>query len=291
MWAAYALLSALFAATSDPIAKKTLGASGDEYTIGLANFLFSVPILAIPFFSHKIAPLSPGLIKTLLAVMPFEISAAVLYYRALRLTDISLSVPFLALTPVFVLVTGYILLGERIRLSGAIGTILIAIGAYSLNLSDTKKDLMHPIKAIFRNKGSLLMVAVALLFSITSVMSKKAMLFSTPESIPFIYNLTMALAFLPLVLYRLATGRSRIAAGPKALPFYCILGLLSGLSAIFYFKSVALVNVAYAISIKRLSLLMSVGYGWLIFREKDVHIRLTGTLCMVLGVVLIAFNS
>jgi len=288
MWVIYALLSAFFVAASDPIAKKALGQSGDEYVMGLANFLFSLPFLAVLFFSYKAAPLSPGLIKTLLAVIPFEILAAVLYYRALKLTDISLSVPFLALTPLFVLITGPALLGEHIRPAGVAGIMLITVGAYSLNLKDAKTGFTHPVKAIFRNKGSLYMVIVALIFSITAAMSKKAMLFSNPGSIPFLYNMSVALAMLPLVLYRIISGRSRINSGPNALLVYCIMGLLTALSSIFYFKSIALANVAYAVSIKRISLLMSVGYGWIFFKERDIHIRFASTFCMFLGVVLIA---
>lgn len=291
MWAIYALLSAFFVSATDPIAKKALGQNGDEYTIGLANFLFSVPFLAVLFFSHKVAPLNPGLIKTLLAVIPFEILAAVLYYRALRLTDISLSVPFLALTPVFVLATGYILLGERISIGGAIGTILIAVGAYSLHFDKSTNNLIHPFKTIFRNKGSLLMIAVSMIFAITAVVSKKAMLFSSPEAIPFLYNLTVGAAFLPIVLYRLANGKSKITRPYKTLFTCFLMGFLSSLSVIFYFKSIALASVAYAVSIKRLSLLMSVGYGWLVFRERDIHLRLASTFCMILGVILITLNS
>lgn len=292
MWAIYALLSAFFAATSDPVAKKSLKNGVDEYIVGWATILFSTPFLAIFCFHPGAAfSLNPSLLKTLALVMPFEIAATVLYYRALRLTDISLSVPFIALTPIFVCLTGFILLGEKVRGTGIAGIILITVGVYSINIKDARSGPAHPIFAIFRNKGSLYMVVVAILFSVTSAMSKKAMLFSTPEAIPFIYNLSLSITMLPVVLYRMATvPASRPKKSLGTLLLFCLLGLLAAFSSIFYFKSVSLTNVAYAISIKRLSLLMSVGYGWLFFRERDIHIRLTSTLCMVLGVALIALS-
>ncbi len=235
-----------------------------------------------------------GLIKTLAAVMPFEVVAMILYYKALKLTDISLSVPFLALTPVFACFTGFLLLGEKVNAVGLTGVILITVGVYSLNIKPGKLsagDFSHPIRAILRNKGSLYMAAVAILYSVTSTMSKKAMLFSSPETIPFIYNLCISLSMLPVIIYRMAVvPKAGMKIRPGIILIFCIMGLLSALSSLFYFKSVALVNVAYAVSIKRLSLLMSVGYGWLFFRERDVHIRLAGTLCMVLGIVLIALG-
>lgn len=289
MWVIYALLSAFFVATTDPIAKKILAKNGDEYIIGWAIVFLSTPFLAWPCFAHGPVSLNWGLIKTLLAVLPFEVLAALLYYKALKLTDISLSVPFLALTPVFSVLTAFLLLGEKTKPLGGAGIILITVGVYSLNLKEVRHGFTSPFKAIFANKGSFYMVIVAFIYSITSVVSKKAMLYSTPESIPFIYNLTISLGMLPVILYRLKTRPRVISVEIKydMWPAYIALGFMAALSSIFYFKSIESANVAYAISIKRLSLLMSVGYGWLFFKERDIHIRLFSTFCMFLGVLLI----
>lgn len=290
MWVTFALLSALFAATTDPLAKRALK-YGDEYIVGWAILAFSTPFLALFCLLNKMAPFNIGLVKVLIMVVPLEILATVLYYRALKLTDISLSVPFLALTPIFSVLTAFFLLGERIGFLGIAGIAFITIGVYSLNLREARHGLAHPIKAILVNKGSLLMVLVAVIFSATSAMAKKAMLFSSPESIPFIYNLSISLVMAPLVLYRAHRHGTFINRDPRTILTYISLGLIAALSSVFYFKAVSLTKVAYAISIKRLSLLMSVGYGWLFFRERNIHIRFLSTLCMVFGVILILIGQ
>jgi len=286
MWAVYAFLSAFFTATIDPIAKRALK-NTDEYLVGWMLLSASTFFLAFYCLSHKMPPFSPRLLMTLLAVIPFEILATVLYYRALRLTDISLSVPFLALTPVFVILTALLILGERSGIAGMAGILLIATGVYSLNIKEAKYGWTSPIRAIFMNKGSLYMVLVALIFGLTSTISKKVMLLSSPESAPFIYNLSITIAMAPIVVYRLRNGLSVLNQDRRVVFSYAALGLLSALSSVFYFKAIAFANVAYVISIKRLSLLMSVGYGWLFFKERDIRIRLLGTFCMFLGVALI----
>lgn len=290
MWVIYSLLSAFFVATTDPIAKKILRHS-DEYIVGWSGIALSTPFLAILYFSYNTVPFNSDLFKTLIFVMPFEVIATILYYKALRSTDISLSVPFLALTPVFVILTGFLLLGERVKPAGVAGILLITIGVYSLNWKEARYGLSHPIKAILLNKGSMYMVLVALIYSLTSVLSKRAMLFSSPQAIPFIYNISLTICMAPFVLYRLKKGRSTINKDYRIAASFVILGLLFGLSSMFYFKSVALTGVAYAISIKRLSLLLSVGYGWLFFRERDIYIRLFSTFCMFLGVVLVLISQ
>lgn len=286
MWATYALLSAFFIAATDPIAKRLLRSS-DEYVVGWVALLASSLFLAFYCFFHKFPPLSAEFFNTILFIVPIEVLATILYYRALRMTDISLSVPFLALTPVFATLTAYVLLGEKTGPAGMLGIVLITVGVYSLNIKEARHGITSPIKAILLNKGSLYMAVVALLFSVTATVSKRAMLLASPESIPFIYNTSITIAMLPIILYRLRRGSSRMPAGRAAIASFLALGLFSALSSIFYFKSVVLANVAYAVSIKRLSLLMSVGYGWLFFRERDIHIRLYSTLCMFAGVVLI----
>ena len=48
--------------------------------------------------------------------------------------------------------------------------------------------------------------------------------------------------------------------------------------------------VAYAISVKRLSLLIGIAYGYLLFREAGIRERLAGGLLMLLGFVLIVIS-
>lgn len=291
MWAIYALLSAFCVATTDPIAKRALSKGADEYTVGWLMMAISVPFLVVYcLFNGGPAPATLPLLATLAAIIPFEIVAMVLYYKALKVADISLSVPFLALTPVFTVATSFMLLGERISLFGLAGVILITLGVYSLNLPEARSGLMNPIKAIFCNRGSRYMVVVAFIYSITSAMCKKAMILSNPQSVPFMYNLAITLGMAPLVVYmsRRSRGRAPVGSVKRGLGLsYLALGLLTALSSIFFFRALTASTVAYVISIKRLSLLISVGYGWLFFKERDIHIRFFSTLCMFLGVALI----
>ena len=48
-----------------------------------------------------------------------------------------------------------------------------------------------------------------------------------------------------------------------------------------------MVEVAYMISVKRTSLIFSVLYGWLVFKEEHIRERLLGCMVMVIGVALI----
>jgi drug/metabolite transporter (DMT)-like permease len=58
---------------------------------------------------------------------------SLLYQRAMQLSPVSLSVPYLAFTPMLLLVTSYFLLGERPSWCGVLGVVVMTAGAYGLN--------------------------------------------------------------------------------------------------------------------------------------------------------------
>lgn len=290
MWVLFAFLSAFFTAAIDPIAKRSLKDT-DAYTVGWLLLFLSVPFLFVFYILSGPVPISRGLLLTLAATAPFEFMAVAFYFKSLKITDISLAVPFIALTPVFSIPVGYLILGESVKPAGAVGILLMVAGVYSLNLKEAKYGLMNPLTAILLNRGSRLMALTAVIFSVTAVMSKRAMLYSDPAHIPFLYNLFMSLSFLPFMLYRFAKGKSAISSDSRTRLGYIAIGFFSAMSAICFFQAASMTNITYAVSIKRLSLLMSVLYGWIFFRERDVQIRFGSTFCMVLGVALIMLSQ
>ncbi len=48
-----------------------------------------------------------------------------------------------------------------------------------------------------------------------------------------------------------------------------------------------MVKAIYMIAVKRMSILFSVVYGWILFKESDVGIRMLGALLMFTGAVFI----
>jgi len=51
--------------------------------------------------------------------------------------------------------------------------------------------------------------------------------------------------------------------------------------------AISLTQVAYMISVKRLSLLMGVLYGYILFKETNIKERFAGTLLMIIGFAMI----
>lgn len=64
-------------------------------------------------------------------------------------------------------------------------------------------------------------------------------------------------------------------------------GIFNSVSIITNMVALSLTKVAYMISVKRLSLLFSVLYGYIMFKESGIREKLLGAIFMITGVLLI----
>ncbi len=282
-WFTYALLCALLLATADVCAKKALGRV-DEYLVAWGRLVCAAPLVVPLAPWREVAGLAPQFWLILLILLPFEITAIIFYNRALKTSDLSITTPFLGLTPLFLAATAFVVLGERLSFAGLIGIVLVVAGTYMLNVSRVRRGLLAPVAAIARNPGSRLMVLVALLYSITALLGKMAAQTAGPLLFAALYLLIMVVALSPAAL-RVA----RVDALKKAFrnPWFLLLGPCYGLMMICHLNAIVLVEASYMIAVKRSSLLFAIIYGRLIFKEQGFRERIAGGLVMIAGIVCI----
>jgi drug/metabolite transporter (DMT)-like permease len=286
LWFPVTLCCAFFLATSDALTKRALAVRHNEYLVAWVRLLLMLPCLLVLLVALPVPQLGPEFGRTILAALPIELLALVLYFKALKISPLGLTVPFLALTPVFLMVVPYLLLGERISLSGGVGIILIAAGSYALNLHRRSPGLLAPFRAILSERGALCMIGVAVLYSFTATLAKKAISCSSPLFFAGLYPILLFVCLTPVALWK---GRHELRlVGAQGLLRATLLPALFSLGeTITGVIALDLTNVSYMIAVKRLSLLMGIVYGHLLFREEGLRERLAGGGLMVAGVVLI----
>ena len=280
-WVSYALITAFSIATADAISKKALIKS-NEYVIAWVRQGYSLPFLVIAFCFIDIPPLDSTFWLTLLIAIPLDVTAIILYIKAIRISPLSLTIPFIALSPVFVIITAFVILGELPDISGLIGILLIVTGAYLLNVRATRHGVLGPIMAIRREKGSVLMIIVAGIFSFTSTLGKVAVMHSSPLFFGAFYP------FILTFIFTIITGFKGQLSGIISRPLIFLgIGFCMAVMMLSHYLAISLTDVAYMISVKRCSLLFSVIYGWLLFREISISERIIGAVLMIAGVVAI----
>lgn len=287
LWLPLALGSALATAVADLITKRTFG-DLSPYTMCLAIWLFAIPFLVVVglFLQWPVLDLTFWL--AVVAALPLEYLAALLYMRVLKVCHLSLCIPFLAFTPVFLILTGWLILGEALSLGGLAGIVLIAGGSYVLGLGSVRFTWWEPFAALAWEPGARLMLMVAAIYSITSALGKLAIIHSEPAFFGVFYpTLFGGLLLAGYPLNRSREGKtlmSRYTAG-------ILLGMAMAASIMCHVFGLSLAPTAYLIGVKRLSILFSVLLGGLLLRERPMLPRLLAAILMVAGVALIAFRG
>jgi drug/metabolite transporter (DMT)-like permease len=287
-WLYLTLFSAFFLATADAVTKRYLS----HYPAGeLVLVRFGVTaVLLLPLLLLQPWPALPAPFwGWVAALLPFEILAMWLYMKAIRRSPLSLTLPYLAFTPVFNTVTGYVLLGETVTLLGFSGIALVVCGAWLLNVdtvnSGSRRNIFAPFRAIASEPGSRLMLMVAALYSLTSVMGKGALQYVSPGFFGPFYCVLLRLV--ATVLF----ARRQVHPG-KVLTRHRLahlgVGLFMALMVLTHFYAIQHVEVAYMIAVKRTSLLFGMLYGAWLLREGGLVRNLAAGVLMVAGVCLIA---
>lgn len=280
-WIPFALLTAFSLATADALSKRRLRDT-NEYVIAWVREGYALPFLVLVLLFIPIPDLDRTFWFTVLILLPLEITAILLYVKAIRVSPLSLTIPFMALSPAFIILIAFLFLGELPDLSGLVGVFLIVVGAYVLNAKMSREGLFEPIRAIGRERGSVLMIIVAFIYSITSTLAKVAVQHSSPIFFGFFYPFILTIILSCIIGYR---GLFRkVVSRPM---YFLVIGFFTAVMVISHFVALSLTDVVYMISVKRTSLIFSVIYGWLIFYEENIKERLIGSVIMVAGVVLI----
>ncbi|MFO8054554.1 MAG: DMT family transporter [Bacteroidales bacterium] len=283
-WFWLALLTALCEALKDVFSKHNLK-SISPYIIALAMRLFSVPLLLPVLFFIEIPDLGDKFWLALCVGGSMNVFITILYLKAIQYSDLSVTVPMVTFTPMFLLITSPLIVGEFPGYYGIAGILCIVLGSYMLNIHTVRKGFFAPFKALIKDKGPRYMLGVAFLWSITANIDKVGIQNSGP--VFWVISISVFLAIGMLLVVLLLAKKHLKQIKTKALALFPV-ALFSALTLVFQMLAIQITLVAYVISIKRTSALMVVVLGVLLFKEKGFSQRITGAIIMLAGVMLIS---
>lgn len=286
-WFWLTLLSAFCIASADAWSKKLYpGHSAMEL---LVLRLGAAGILLTPFALLWSVPGMPAEVWWwMLLLVPLEAGAMLLYVTAIRDTPLHLTLPYLAFTPAINILSGYLVLGETVTLRGFLGIALIVGGTYWLNMEHVRSRWQQawwsPLLAIAHERGSRIMLAVAVIYSLTSVGSKAALLHSSPDVFGVFYYAVVGMATIVVAAIVRPASLGVLIRRPGPL---LLIGVLMAVMVVAHFMAIAQVEAAYMVAVKRTSLLMGIVYGiWLFGEHRAIQNLMAGSL-VVAGVGLI----
>jgi drug/metabolite transporter (DMT)-like permease len=282
MWILWATACSCLNAASSALTKRVV-----ERSPLLASTFLSMavglPVFLVLSAATSMPEVRSGFVPALLGAVALNIITIPLRNLALRLSPLSLTIPFLAFSPLFLLATEVLIIGDRPGPRGSAGVLLIVVGAYALQLGEGTGPL-GPLRAIARERGSLLMLGVAALWSVTSVLDKVCVTRSSPVFYMSAFHLLWVAGTLPLLLI------TRRPILPTARREWRLLGLIAFTHVCTLLAQMIAIQftlVSYVIAIKRAGMLLSVLIGALFFGERNLKRRLLGAAVMSIGVALV----
>jgi uncharacterized membrane protein len=304
LWVLLAITGAISNAAYYIIIKNQITSHNPRIMTSL-GFLFAGILLLVISAARGFPVIGPEYYGAVVISGILNVIGLSLIFRAMESSDLSLSMPMLSFTPVFLVGTSFLLLHEVPSVAGIAGICIIVSGSYVLNISAEHEHFLDPVRSMVQNRGSWFMLIVAFLFAASINEDKIAMLNSDP---------VFGMAFTLLIIsgaFAVIVAISRKSAGYSSLLYtwqetalfdngpgivfplrpYLVPAILTG---IFISTECVAINIAYTfqiapyvIAIKRLSIIFMVLYGTILCAENEIRSRLLGSVLMVGGAVII----
>lgn len=208
--------------------------------------------------------------------------------RAILVADLSLTIPFLTLTPLFLLLTSPLIVGEMPTAVGLIGIVCIVCGSFILQWPEPHQRIWAPLQSLWKNPGPRRAVSVAFLYSVTSNMDK----IGVQESTPFFWSAAITL-FMFATLGIMMWGCKGVNPGlvSTKMNVLWVIGFFQALTLFFHNSALILATVPSVIAVKRTSVLFAVLWGAIFLHEPRLRERLLGAVFMILGAILIGYGE
>lgn len=282
---ALALLASAGFAILDGIRKRIVLELSPTATAGLTNGAQAVVLLAIALASEGGVPDAPPTFYAVVAATAvINLVTTLMYLHAVRASPLSLTIPYLAFTPALLLVTAWLVLGEKPSPQGVAGVLLVTVGAYILPGGTSWRA---PLAAIAREPGSRLMLTVALIWAVSAALDKLGVGLASGA---YYGGLVFGLSSLMTLGYTAVRRPDDLRAARPLAGWLIVAAAVSAAALWAQFESYASLPVSYTIAIKRAGMIGSVVIGWRWFGEKDLRQRLGGAVIMVAGVAMIVVS-
>ena len=308
LWVFLAVIGAISNAAYYVIIKNHI-TDRDPRILTALGFLISGVLLLVISAARGFPAIGPAYYGAVVISGILNIIGLCLIFRAMESSDLSLSMPMLSFTPVFLIGTSYLILHEVPSAAGVAGICIIVSGSYVLNISAGHGHFLDPVKSMIQNRGSWYMLIVAFLFAASINYDKIAMLNSDPVFGMAFTLLIISGAFAVIVVIsQKSAGRCPLPPAERdparcgqltdpvfSLRPYLVPVILTG---IFISAECVSINYAYTlqiapyvIAIKRLSIIFMVLYGTIFCSENEIRTRLLGSVLMVGGAVIILLSA
>lgn len=231
-----------------------------------------------------------------------------LYYRGLMWGELGDTLPYLSLTPAFLLISEYMFLDDLASIPGVIGTLLVSLGGLwlsraSVTAADVRKPARAQVKVHRHRVGSLppgapTFIFIAAIYSISSTFDKRgtkaapALLFGAVINATVAFGVVVRQASASYLEERLGSPKAKKAwssNGDMSIQMCCLMVgyWLFSMSAYWtQLEAYSRMHASYVSAVRRSATLFALLFGRLFFDEQ-IGQKIAPVSLMILGVCLV----
>ena len=230
----------------------------------------------VPFLNLK-SYIFPGLILILISLF-----SALLFLKAIKQSDLSLTIPLLSLSPLFSSFFSFFFLNEKLSYFQYIGVFLIIFGTLVLySKKITLGEILKSFKVLAINNSAKLMIVVSLIWSLTPVLDKLCLEHSSIN----IHGLIQSFGLMILLIFLLKKEKYEFLSLKRNWRLILITILTGIIATVLQFYAILFNYVPIMETIKRsIGQLSSVLFGKLFFKEEITKPKILGVLILSVGV-------
>lgn len=261
------------------------------------NIVAFAILFSISYFVIGLPELKSGFWTAVLITGVLNSITFPIFLRAYELGEFSSVYSMILLTPVFLVFTSFLFLGETPSAIGIFGVALTIIGLYIIGKNHGNSNVSIKNFA----SGNILGILVAIIWSISINFDKLAAFRSDQFFAPAVGSAVLAAVSGTYLISRFLFGRGGASgtgideksAAPKISFFsylsFIAVGTTLALSGVLHNSALLFGPASYTIAIKRTGVLWGVIWGRLFFKENNISKKLLGAAIAVAGVVAILF--
>lgn len=259
--------------------RKRLARDLDAESLVILLCLGMAPLAALGAIAAGEGLPAPAYLLPGIAAAGLGLVANLMFMQALRLSPLSVTIPFLSLVPAFSVAGAFVVLGERPSGQALLGIGLVAVSALLINGGGAESLW----RAFVKERGSVLMCGVAVLWALTTVLDKACLAHAGIATHAGLQNVAIGGG---LLLHRLAVRQPLARSRGFG---WLVLAVVVGLAALaLQLAAIRLTQVSLMETVKRVTgLVMALVLGRALFREPLGAHKLVATAGMLAGVLLV----
>ncbi len=284
MWLIFAICSAVFAGLTSILAKCGLQEVDSTVATAFRTVVAMVFAWIIVLISGSYAQIDSIDADTWIFLILSGLATGaswLCYFKALQLGDVNKVVPVDKSSTVMAIMLAIIFLGETLSIPGIFGVVLILVGTI---LMIEKKD----VKGMESKGSSWLLFAIgsAVFAALTSILGKIGME-GIDSNLGTAIRTIVVLGMSWIMIY-VSHKQSKIhGIKRRDMAFIILSGLATGASWMFFFGALQMGPASVIIPIDKLSILVTIAFSYIVFKEKLTKKSAIGLAGVVTGTLLL----